>query len=288
MAQSADAPDATFGPLGRDGGMDPGAEPMDRAARRAAIVAVAILGALLGACAGQAPIVPSADPPATSSRSAAPSTGPSPGPNDAPTAIPAVVAGDRLDVACSGDQTIVDVPRVRARPDGLHLQLMNTTGALLGIEINHGGDGTVLHEDVAESGQALIASIAPGAYEISCGGPPVDFLIVDPTGIYVSATLACDTVGGSGTAGSIDYGPDARGPRGLVIDVARRELRGLQNGDLVEPAGYPATTSEHLIRVVRGGATVAALAFSDDGLGGWLLVSTRACAGSGVTAQPPD
>lgn len=58
-------------------------------------------------------------------------------------------------------------------------------------------------------------------------------------------------------------------------------------GDLVEPAGYPASAGERLVRVARFGRVIAVLAYADDGHGGWLIGTTRTCPGAGITVEGP-
>jgi len=255
------------------------------------LVAAAIATNVLGGCATPAPIGSPIASVGAGSPSAPAPAGPSDVPTASPSAVPAVspgpIAGDRLEIFCDGEQTVIDVPLVAVRPDGVHLEFVNATGQLLGLQIGHGTDGPIFQEDIPGAGGGLIVPIPPGAYELSCGGPPIGFAIVDPQGLHVSATLVCDGAGASGTAGSIDYGPDARGPRGALLDVARHELRGLRQGDVVERAGYPAGEGVRAVRVVRAGAVVAVLSFEADRHGGWLLTGTTACGDSGVTAQPP-
>jgi hypothetical protein len=133
---------------------------------------------------------------------------------------------------------------------------------------------------------AFVATIQPGTYEIGCGGAPVAFEVVDPNGLYVSGDLACGDAGNSGTVGAIDYAPGALGMRGSPVQVARKALRGLRAGDLVERAGYPETTETSAVRVVRESRTVAVLGFETDGHEGWLLTSTQACHSTGLVADP--
>ncbi len=252
------------------------------------IGAITITGLLIGACGG--PIAVAS--PNGSEPSSRPSIGPtepsdSPGPNSTADSSQSASASDRLEVVCDRATIMVDIPVVIAQDDGVRVEVVNAGNTVLDLTIEHTQDGPLVSESVAKAGIALVESVPPGSYLVSCGGPPIAFTIVDPKDLYVSSALACDVAGGSGTSGSIDYAPDAVGPRGRLVDVARSELRGLRAGDQVERAGYPAG-AEHLIRVVRDRRTVAALSYADDGQGGWLLMGSLACAGSGLTADPPD
>ncbi len=248
----------------------------------------AIASVLIAACGGS--IAPSRQ--ASGPLSSAPTTespdlsnSPMPGPTTGPGQ--SVGASDRLEIVCDLTTILVDVPLVIAQDDGVHIEVVNVGNNVLDLTIEHPQDGPLIGESVAKTGSALVESVPPGSYLVSCGGPSIGFTVLDPQDLYVSPVLACDITGGSGTVGSIDYAPDAVGPRGRLVDVAQSELRGLRAGDQVERAGYPAG-AEHVIRVVRDRQAVAALTFADDGQGGWLLTGSRACAGSGLTASPPD
>lgn len=252
------------------------------------IGAITIMGLLIGACGGPIALAT----PTRSEPSSRPSIGPtepsdSPGPNSTADSSQSAGASDRLEVVCDRATIMVDIPVVIAQDDGVHVEVVNVGKTALDLTIEHRQDGPQVGESVARAGSVLVESIPPGSYLVSCGGPSIEFTIVDPKDLYVPSVLACDVAGGSGTTGSIDYAPDAVGPRGRLVDVARSELRGLRADDQVERAGYPAG-AKHLIRVVRDRQTVAALSYADDGQGGWLLTGSRACAGSGLTADPPD
>lgn len=190
-----------------------------------------------------------------------------------------------LQVTCTGSATEIGTPRVRARPDGFHIRFTNTSGGALPFGIDDASGLPMLGDEVPAEGGAFVYALGIGAYRVSCGGAPTAFAVVDPDGIYTSTELGCGN--GSGTTGTLDYGQEARGPRGSPLDVARMELRGLEPGDLVERAGYPASDGDRLVRVVRDGQVVAVLAYADDGHGGWLIGTTRTCPGSRITVEAP-
>ena len=140
-------------------------------------------------------------------------------------------------------------------------------------------------DSVPIGGGPSVFTVGTGVYRLGCGGPSIPFLVVDPDGIYTTTDLGCGN--GSGTTGVVDYANTARGRQGSVVDVARLELRGLRPGDLIEPAGYPEAAGERLVRVVRAGRAVALFGYAADGLGGWLISTTRTCAGAGITVGGP-
>jgi hypothetical protein len=198
-----------------------------------------------------------------------------------------VVAPAVLVVACDGIRTDVAIPRVRARPDGVHLRFTNSTGAQLMFSIDDASGLAILGEAIDGAGGETVETFGTGDYAVSCGGPVAPFAVVDPDGVYVPASLSCP-VGGSGTSGSTDFGQGATGPRGPVLDVARDELRGLKSDDTVEHAGYPRSTGEQLVRVVRAGEVIALLTYAADGNGGWLNIETITCPDSDITVAVPD
>jgi hypothetical protein len=168
------------------------------------------------------------------------------------------------------------------QPDGIHVYFANTSGGDLTFEIED--PSGVTSDPITAGGERFVFTFVPGRYDVSCGGAKATITVVDPDALYVSGVLSCD----GGTSGSLDYGPDARGPRGSLLAVARLELHGLRPGDVVEHAGYPLGTGDQLVRVVRGGQLVAVIGYVSDGHGGWLLSGTHACEGSEITAEAPD
>jgi hypothetical protein len=191
-----------------------------------------------------------------------------------------------LRVGCDGTTTRIPTPRARARPDGFHIRFANPTGRALQFGIDDASGLPMLGNEVPVEGGTFINALGTGVYHLGCGGPPTAFAVVDPDGVYTPTELGCGNA--SGTTGTVDYGQEARGPKGSLLDVARTELRGLEAGDLVERAGYPASDGDQLVRVVRAGRVVAVLGYADDGHGGWLIGMTRTCPGSNVTVGAPE
>ena len=74
--------------------------------------------------------------------------------------------------------------------------------------------------------------------------------------------------------------PGAKGEIGDPVLLARKALRGLRAGDVVERGGYPAETG--LVRVVRAGNVIGAISFDGDGRGGWFLAGSTLCGGLGT------
>jgi hypothetical protein len=197
---------------------------------------------------------------------------------------PANAPGPELVVACDGTSTQIREPVVRTQPDGFHVRFDNTSGRDLEIAWSD-GSGTALSGDtVPASGLTFAMTMGVGDFQVACGGPPIHVTVVDPDGFYTPAVTWCESQssGGSDSTGTLDYGPDALGLKGDVLNIARTKLSGLTLGDVVEHAGYPRAAGVQSVRVVRLGRVVAVLDFAADGHGGWLLAGTHACDGSGI------
>jgi hypothetical protein len=214
---------------------------------------------------------PSASPSPATAASAA--TQASPTADLIPVDAPAI-----LQVGCDGTRTTIVLPIVRAQRDGVHLKFSNTSGKELAYSVEDvGGDS------VPAAGLSVIERFAPGTYKVSCAADLLAFEVVDPAGFYTPAACADP---GSGTTGTSDYVQGATGLRGTPIEVARRQLRGLAPGDVVELGGYPlapASLASPTVVVIRQGVVLAVLTYEADGKGGWLASTMRTCAGADIT-----
>jgi hypothetical protein len=185
---------------------------------------------------------------------------------------------DAVQVVCDSHGTSVLTPIVRPQRDGVHLKIQNTTGEDLSFIV--GADG-----DNAPAGSSeLIWSLPPGTAKIGCvalsapGDTPPDgeVTIQDPEGLWIDPGVGC----GTAVIGSMDYVQGATGEPGDPVEIARARLRDrLQEGDIVQAAGYPEELDRHVI-VVRDGSTVADLRYVRDEAGtGWLEDAETICPG---------
>jgi hypothetical protein len=205
---------------------------------------------------------------------------PTPVQTAAPTATPTAEVSQVetpvvLDVACDGSRTVIAMPVVLAQLDGVHLRIGNASGIELPFDIEDVGGSSV-----PVAGGSFTYGLEPGTHRVSCAADLVAFEVVDPIALYKRTECAGSA---SGTTGVSEFVDGARGLRGTLLDVARRQLLGLHPGDVVERAGYPQATGDAQIRVVRGAEVLAVLSYHDDGAGGWLLGGTRMCPGSDLT-----
>jgi hypothetical protein len=210
---------------------------------------------------------------ATPSPVGSPSASAAPSPAGSPASAPAA-----LDVECTATGTTVATARVAAQPDGVHFRVRNTSGGSPAFEIDGiGGDNTPASEGT------LVWPLPTGTARIWCGPSDptaadwVAVTVVDPAGVFVPDKVACASVADA----NVDYAQGAKGEHGDPIAIARRHIEGLEPGDTVERAGYPAT-AEREVRVVRNGTIAAVGTYLSDEQGGWLLSSTATCAGTGI------
>ena len=185
-----------------------------------------------------------------------------------------------LEVECTTTGTRIGGDTVAAQPDGVHFRIRNTSGESLEFEVDGvGGDGAPAVEAIA------VWLIAPGPARIRC--QPLDgtvdanwtsFTVADPAGVYVADRVTCAT----SSTGIVDYAATAHGEQGDPVDIARRHLRGLRPGDVVEAAGYPATDVRK-VRLVRGADVIVVVTFEPAQDGGWLRSMIDTCSDAGVT-----
>jgi len=246
---------------------------------RRAWLSMAMIGIVIAGCSPTGMTVGpqgSAEPPGPAQPSSSPTSAAS---RTTPEASPVAVPSE-LDAACDGTRADIPTPFVRAQADGIHIHVANTSGTALDVQIEDASGATLLGETIPIVGGTFISTFGPGDYRITCGTTGTPFAVVDPDRLYTPSELLC----ADQLAGAVDHAPGATGSRGALLDIARKELRGLKPEDIVEQAGYPRAAGNQLIRVVRAGRVVTILEYADDGHGGWLLTGTRTCSSSHITA----
>lgn len=249
----------------------------------AALLAAALVGALVAVGAWNA-------------RPTLVQTVPAPSPRGVSTPVPTLdaalpspapsspVVAAQVGATCDGSLAAIAAPTVQAQVDGVHLLVENTSGQPLDFGIEDGTGLALQGNSVPGASGAYTYDLAPGTYRFACNTSIVPFTVVDPGAHYVSPQLSCATPG-SGTTGTTDFAPGARGPAGPVLDVVRQQLRGIEPSDVVELAGYLPANSDRLVRVVRDGQVIAVVGATADGHDGWLIGAPRACPDSGITKR---
>lgn len=110
------------------------------------------------------------------------------------TPIPAAPIPDSVRLLCDGASTVPAVPVVQARADGVHVEVLNISGAVLSLQVDRiGGDN-------APTGLSTTTwEIPPGEARFRCQGPDLDagrpegwvtVLVVDPAGHFAGARCA--------------------------------------------------------------------------------------------------
>lgn len=200
-----------------------------------------------------------------------------PGGSETAASLPAVAR-----IVCDGRTTEVATPRVRARPDGVHITVRNETTQVEFSALDRFGAGP--GDGVPPGTASFVWPLHPGIGFVRCTRydedpsevPGVPLEIVDADGVWVSTDLSqkCRTA----STFSADYVEGAGGERGTPVDVGRRHFAraGLEPGDVVEEAGYLAD-EEVEVRLVRDGEVIAVAKLVDDGAGGWLVPELTRC-----------
>jgi hypothetical protein len=183
-----------------------------------------------------------------------------------------------LEVRCGDGAPELNSDRVRTTRDGVQLRITGQKGWTLGIGYQTGGDGI----DLKRGTQLVVRRLPPGDLTLNCGDngqaeplPERLVRIEDPDGWYRSMELG--NVGGSCMSGEAMFVEDARGSKENPVRQARKLLKGLRAGDVVQRGGYPA--DKGLVRVVRDGQVIGVLRYEEDGHGGWLLGGSALCGG---------
>ena len=201
-------------------------------------------------------------------------------------------APDVATFRCDGTSATLDTSLIRTQPDGVHVDFVNSADEPLVFTFRFPqewnspdssvSDGPGPDGDVYEPGRISTVGLwAPGTYSVVCWNPTTGEMaaaaqleVVDPAGHYVPWEPECD---GAAWGMAPGYAEGATGDRGDPLDVARARLTRLEEGDVVERALYPASTTDPVIRIVRGGRVFVAATLFDDGQGGWLLGSLEGC-----------
>ena len=183
-----------------------------------------------------------------------------------------------LTVRCGDGAPELNSDRVRASRDGVRLRVTGQKGWNLGVGYESGGESVGLEK----VDQEVVLRTAPGDVRIDCGDPEqaeippgASVRIEDPDGWYRSMEIG--NVAGSCMSGEALYAEDARGSKENPVEQAKKRLKGLRDGDVVQRGGYPA--DKGLVRVVRDGQVIGALTYIDDGHGGWLPGGSTLCGG---------
>lgn len=200
---------------------------------------------------------------------------------------------DVANVKCVGPEIVVDTPIVRAQPDGVHLMLTGAEDTSFTMIADPQDGGSAEGDTPVSRGEGLgeetptaviMAQAPPGRYLLRCSATSAPDIVgttrlevVDPAGHYLPSEPECL---GEVYGMAPGYAEGTLGDQGDPVDVARGRLTGLEEGDIVERAGYAEGAAEPVVRIVRDGTVVGSVSLFDDGQGGWLLSSLEGCSGT--------
>jgi hypothetical protein len=184
-------------------------------------------------------------------------------------------------ITCAADGAHATSP-VAVQPDGVHfiVEARQDVTAIVGD-----GRGDEPDEWLSGPGQAVSTLLGTGTYEVGCRDGRTDQVlplrapleIIDPGGLWLEDRLTCQ----DRSIGISDYVEGTEGEHGDLVAALRRHVTGLQPGDMVTPAGYPAADGRE-IRIVRDGIVVAVASYEQSEPGNWLLSTFAVCGSSEI------
>lgn len=192
---------------------------------------------------------------------------------------PAAGVPTSLQLNCRSDGSIeLSSERVQARPDGVHLTVVNGSGEPVSVGGFDADPGT----------STWTLTDGPGMMGLNCwpfsqhssGQEPDEqqVEIVDPTGMFFDGQITC----AKAMSGHGDFGeaPQDEGPPPL--DVARDIIVGLRPDDVVRLAGYPEQDNASVI-VIRDGEVIASYGFVRFAGRSWSIAGGTVCSGAGLS-----
>jgi hypothetical protein len=205
------------------------------------------------------------------------------GSTDAPpeeTAEPGLPVPDLARIVCVEEGAArVETPVVKPQGDGVHLEIVNYTGAERAFSATDDqGGGLGGNAPAGTSTQVL--DLGPGILRVSCEEPVTDpgrgepLEVVDEDAVWVSTTLDC----GEQFSAVLDYVMGAEGESADPLEAARKGLEGfrVEPDDALELAGYPEAETIR-VRLVRAGESLAVVHLVPDGAGKWLVDMVTGC-----------
>lgn len=183
-----------------------------------------------------------------------------------------------VELTCRADGSIgLSEEQVQARPDGVHLRVVNEYDEPVSI----GGF------DADPGSSTWTVGAAPGPFTVSCWpfsdhgsddepeGITVE--VLDPSGMYVDGEVRCAKA--MSMIADFAEAPTDDGPPPL--DIARRTIEGLDDDDVLAVAGYPEEENASVI-VVRDGEVIASFGFVRFEDRPWSIAGGTVCEGSGL------
>jgi hypothetical protein len=158
-------------------------------------------------------------------------------------------------VECDGQGISIQQGTVAARPDGVHVQVINTSDRTLAFNAS---DTDEFH-DVPPGTSTFVESFSfsPGGHFVACGpgGRPAgrfteQIHVVDPNQVWSPTDLVCP--------GDEQWGHQSSFEGANPFELARATLGDrMREGDDLRFAGYPDSPSRRVVLLVRGGSPIA-------------------------------
>jgi hypothetical protein len=195
-----------------------------------------------------------------------------------------------VDLTCGLDGlTSLSTNVVRPQRDGVHLLVVNEHEEPVSVGVLGVAQGSGQGFGADPGSSELVLTQAPGSVELSCTPnsqlvsgeqPHVGLKVIDPDGLYVDGTLACENVGGmiaEYTDLPVDEGPPP-------LDVARNLIDGLRPDDILVYAGYPDQPRRAVV-VSRDGGIVASFSIARFEEQSWSITEYSSCEGSDLPSS---
>jgi hypothetical protein len=186
-----------------------------------------------------------------------------------PTSVP-----DLAVVKCDGQDTAILVGAVAARPEGVHVEVINTSDRTLAFNAS---DTDEFH-DVPPGTSTFVESFffSPGSHFVACGpggrlagGFTQQIRVVDPNGAWSPTDLVCP--------GDEQWGHQSSLEGANPFELARVTLADrVREGDNFRFAGYPESPSRRVVLLVRGGDPIAEV-WMDAHDGRWRTYLVNGC-----------
>lgn len=177
---------------------------------------------------------------------------------------PAVSAAEALPtlltITCGPGGTTVDAGAVAASSDGVHVRIVNDTGAPAQLRVGgDAADAATLEPSPVGTSDAVLRR-APGSWELSCAsGRPAHVTLADPHSYYRGGALdlRCD-----GHEFAVDVPNEAAGrgntPEAALYDLSRRQGQGVTTEEALIFLGYrDDPTPQALIELADNGTMLA-------------------------------
>jgi hypothetical protein len=158
-------------------------------------------------------------------------------------------------VQCDGQDMAILVGVVAARPEGVHVEVINTSDRTLAFNAS---DTDEFH-DVPPGTSTFVESFffSPGGHFVACGPGgrlagrfTQQIHVVDPNQVWSPTDLVCP--------GDEQWGHQSSFEGANPFELARATLRDrMREGDDLRFAGYPDSPSRRVVLLVRGGSPIA-------------------------------